>query len=665
MAEDCNGLTRRLKLGNVPLGHVLNPQLEPSPEETVAFTDWICPLNAPPNWRHASFWRITTEDSDHRRILEYWMKGDQALVTGSLNWRDGRIEADIRQLIGSSASNPDDEDATIARCGVMARMWTVRHYYLLCLEGLNRVVLYRRENNSYTELAGQEMRIDPNRYYHLHLHVRGNRIRAYCNNQKIGDVFDSAHRHGLVGIRTNSLSRFEHLTATLSPEEVNTLSISRQRQAEYLEEIQARYPKPILHQEINIPGNITAIGQFGSGDKHDLLFNTITAKGRTSLTATTLNGKEIWTRETNGQINMIRTADMNGKALHTIAGVADNNFVVISGNDGVEKARRPYPETSVFHLKPGQTAAIDSLYIAHLRCGDNPCDIVTKECDPGGGHAIWCFDEELNLRWQTTIDQPRHGHHISFYDFDGDGREEVCAGYHLLGPDGEVRWRIEGGQSFEVFAFGRHADSCVGGDFNQDGRGEIAIVGGGEGFMLCDAETGELIAKHPIGHAQGLSTASFRKDLPGMEIHVGTRWGNYGIRAFYGGDGSHLMTFQPDFVGQQGTPVNWTGDGEELLFLGSSPQVYGLWNAYGQKLGLLPERQGQIIFADVVEDPRDEILIFADGALSIFTQDRPAPNPNRVYAPIRHRKLASPVASYPSIFANRNWFVPEYYADHI
>ena len=94
--------------------------------------------------------------------------------------------------------------------------------------------------------------------------------------------------------------------------------------------------------------------------------------------------------------------------------------------------------------------------------------------------------------------------------------------------------------------------------------------------------------------------------------------------------------------------VNWTGDDEELLFLGSSPRVYGLWNGYGKKLGLLPEKQGQIIFADVIGDPRDEILIFADRTLSIFTQDRPAPNPNRVYAPIRHRRLASPVASNPN-----------------
>jgi hypothetical protein len=69
--------------------------------------------------------------------------------------------------------------------------------------------------------------------------------------------------------------------------------------------------------------------------------------------------------------------------------------------------------------------------------------------------------------------------------------------------------------------------------------------------------------------------------------------------------------------------VNWTDDDKELLFLGSSPRVYGLWNGYGKKLGLLPEKQGQIIFADVIGDPRDEILIFADRTLSIFTPRSP------------------------------------------
>jgi len=95
-------------------------------------------------------------------------------------------------------------------------------------------------------------------------------------------------------------------------------------------------------------------------------------------------------------------------------------------------------------------------------------------------------------------------------------------------------------------------------------------------------------------------------------------------------------------------PPNWIGDDKELLFPGKSPQVYGLWNAYGKKLGLLSKRQERVIFADIIEDPRDDFLIFADNMLSIFTHDRPPPNPNRIYAPIRHRKLASLVASYPN-----------------
>ena len=640
----------KLNMEDVPIGHVLDPRIEPSPEETQAFKDWTCPINAPPVWKRPSFWRTTTEDTDERRVLEYWLKGDQALVTGDLDWRDARVEASVRQLIAASSPGPDDEYAHTARSGVMVRMWTVRHYYYLCLEGLSRVVLYRRENNLYTPLAARETTIDPDRYYSLRLEALGNRLRGHCDDELIADIFDTAHTHGRVGIRTNTLSRFEQLTARLTPREVKLLSASRAREAAHLEEIRAQYPKPVLWRQIEIQkhraGSILSIGRYGSGVDKDLLLNSSTPDGKPALTAITLDGEEIWMHELVGGLSNVKSHDMIGSGTDTIAGFRDKHIVLIDGTTGVEKACRPFPKTSPFQGKPGDIAMLDALYIAHLRPGARPRDIVVKECDPGGGHICWCYDEELNLRWTTTVDQPRHGHHFGFYDFDRDGLEEICAGYHLIGPDGQIRWRIEGGQSFEVFQYGRHADSCAGGDFDGDGRGEVAIVGGSEGFFLCDGETGDIIAKHHIGHAQGLSVASFRKDLPGMEIHAGTRWGNYGIRAFYSGEGSHLFTFQPDFMGQQGTPVNWRGDGEELLLIASSPEAHGLWNASGQKVVLLPE--GNPLVVDVTGDARDELLIVRDGGLYIYTQDTPPADPNRVYAPIRHRRLGNPVVSYPN-----------------
>lgn len=45
MTKHCNGLTQRLELENFPLGHILDPRLGPSQEETDAFKNWTCPHN--------------------------------------------------------------------------------------------------------------------------------------------------------------------------------------------------------------------------------------------------------------------------------------------------------------------------------------------------------------------------------------------------------------------------------------------------------------------------------------------------------------------------------------------------------------------------------------------------------------------------------------------
>ena len=55
-------------------------------------------------------------------------------------------------------------------------------------------------------------------------------------------------------------------------------------------------------------------------------------------------------------------------------------------------------------------------------------------------------------------------------------------------------------------------------------------------------------------------------------------------------------------------PPNWIGGDKELLFLGRSPQVYGPWNAYGKKLGLLSKRQERVIFVDIIEDLGDDFF---------------------------------------------------------
>jgi hypothetical protein len=99
---------------------------------------------------------------------------------------------------------------------------------------------------------------------------------------------------------------------------------------------------------------------------------------------------------------------------------------------------------------------------------------------------------------------------------------------------------------------------------------------------------------------------------------------------------------------RKGEPVNWRGDGEELVFIGTSPQAFGLWNAHGQKVVALDGIASPARIADVLGDPRDEYVVQTGGKVMVYTQDRPAPDPNRVYAPVRHKRLGHPRVSYPN-----------------
>ena len=570
----------KLDWSDVPLGRVLNKHIAPSPAEERAFAQWLCPTVAAPHWKRWSFWDIATED-DGRKVLEHWDKSDGVLVTGEADWGDVAIEALVCPLVATSQPHPDDEHCIVGRSGVIARMETVRRYYYFCIEGHSRLVLYCRTNNEYRQLSAREVQIDPSKYYRLRLEVSSNRLRGFCNGEEVADVFDATIHQGRVGIRTNTLSRFENIEALISPHSLARLEQTRAAQKEALEELRSRYPKPVLACEIDLTphggGRLLGFGRFGSGQANDLLVQT-ERDGKGELVALTFGGELIWRQPASGKLWPMKFRSSRTANSELVVGIAGKELLVINNADGTVRARRPLPPIDVF---PGFD--VFTPYIGHLRKG-GPGEIVLVQEGWEGGEKLWCYDADLNPLWEINTGQPRHGHNITFYDFDGDGREEICAGFHLLSPDGKIIWRIEGGRSMDVIQFGRHADAAVGADFDGDGRGEIAIAAGGEGFLLCDATTGKIIAKHDIGHAQGLVVGNFRPDLAGLEIHVGTRWGNYGIRAVYGARGEHLHTFQPDFIGQQGIPVNWSGDGEELIFLESSPAVFGFWNAFGQKV---------------------------------------------------------------------------------
>jgi len=128
---------------------------------------------------------------------------------------------------------------------------------------------------------------------------------------------------------------------------------------------------------------------------------------------------------------------------------------------------------------------------------------------------------------------------------------------------------------------------------------------------------------------------------------MGNRWENYGIMNLVSGQGDPLHRCEPDTISQGGPAVNWSGDGEELMYLSSSKEAFGCYDAWGRNVvrpvceGVPFEwASGQV--EDVVGDARDEIVYVHEGSIYIVTQDQPYPVGERIYAPERKFDISLP-----------------------
>lgn len=127
------------------------------------------------------------------------------------------MEAEVRQISERCSTNSDDAFRIAGKTGIVLRQQDVRRYYLLCIDALNKLILYRREDDIYYPLAFQVGVFCTPRYYNRRAEVSGNRFHCYLDGDLVLEVEDDTWSSGLAGIRTNVLSRFKSVRIT-SPE---------------------------------------------------------------------------------------------------------------------------------------------------------------------------------------------------------------------------------------------------------------------------------------------------------------------------------------------------------------------------------------------------------------------------------------------------------------
>ncbi|MBI4530265.1 MAG: hypothetical protein HY709_01985 [Candidatus Latescibacteria bacterium] len=647
-----------LDLTNCPEGEVLSA-VEPNKAVDRYFTQWCNALVPHRGWEVPSSMYVLYEEGyglgrgeGRIPVVEHQTTDDRCLVSLDPEWRDYTVEVRLRVLGTTTVLNSDDDVRVVPWAGIVFRMEDIRHYYFFCLQPPDKLVLYRRSDDDWHILAEDSLNIDSTRYYQLRVALSGSRLRCSLDGEEVFAVTDYTFQRGKAGVRFNTQVRLNELQVRMTPGMHQRLARIKQHREDQLRQISARYPQPILAKQLDLrqfyPFELLFAPLINRANK-DLLLTCSNPLPR--VVALTLDGESLW--EQPGQLRLHFTTEPKDDGHVDIVGIYNDQLAILDGRNGQVLCKRPLPTLTGRELK----WVFRTYCCVNLSGGTQSREIVIREGD--AADTLWAYDEGLNELWSAQQVYPCAGHRFSvgFCDVDGDGREEVLAGGTLLSADGERLWQMEDAERvIRTFDAG-HIDSLLVGRFAADEEVDPVafLCCGSAGLYVLDAMTGKLRDIHRIGHAQGGYAGNFRPEELGLEVVVGCRWGNYGLLSIFSGSGERLLTFQPDYVGQWGRSVNWTGDGEELLAITSHPESLGLYDGYGRKvvpipLTLLPAKDfydaiytgNQFEIIDLLGDPRDELVAIGEGVMHVLTQSTPLEQRVSVYRPTRRLNVSWP-----------------------
>jgi rhamnogalacturonan endolyase len=351
------------------------------------------------------------------------------------------------------------------------------------------------------------------------------------------------------------------------------------------------------------------------------------------LTALNFDGKILWQSGKPDPRNGLLTNDTPFQ-IHDIDGDGQNEVVLVQDfklqiRDGKTGKVRQFswmpslPTDS--QERPYELNNGDSLAFFNLSGKKGRQEILVKDRYKN----FWVFNNHLELLWQG---QGQTGHYPYPFDVDGDGRDEILIGYSLWDHTGRQLWSRDG-------ELKDHADGVAMGNFSDDPKAEPKVYASGsdEGFLLFDKK-GNILKHVRAGHTQSPSIGKFRLDLPGLQYMTINFWRNPGIVSLLDHEGNLLAQEEPIHTGSPLLPVNWRGDGQEFAMLSGNIREGGMIDGHLRRVVMFPDDGHPDLayyVADVTSDRRDEVILWDQERVWIYTQDRPFTG-KRIYAPVRN-----------------------------
>ncbi len=559
-------------------------------------------------------------------------------VTGDPEWSDYTVEVKVKPL------------ATPDMAGVVFRYHTNRHYYLFGLSGGKRVYVAlhlpiepKLRVHGWKELGSADFAYDPSRYYTLKVENDGPRIRAYVDGKLLIEASDGEIGKGKAGVTSNGPARFQDFRVeTTDAKQAEIAGRIKQRQQE-LKRLQAENPKPKLWKKFYTPGygagRNVRFGDLDGDGVPDMLIAQNIPRVRADafdqiscLTAVTLDGKILWQQGRPDPRNGLLTNDtpfqihdIDGDGRNEVVVARDFHLQILDGRTGEVKQQvwmPPMPQTDKEHPYARENG--DSIAFVNFSGDKRRHEILVKDRYT----HFWVYNNKLELLWKGD---GQTGHYPYPLDVNGDGRDELMIGYALWSHDGKQLWSHDADVR-------DHADGIMMGNLSGDPKAAPRVYASGsdEGFLMWSID-GKLLKHVRVGHNQSPAVGKFRMDVPGLQYMSVNFWKNPGIVTLFDWDGNILAQEEPIHSGSVMLPVNWRGDGQEFVLLSANAKEGGMIDGQLRRVVMLPEDGHPDLTAAVENltgDARDEIVVWDQRSVWIYTQDRAAAG--KVVEPVRN-----------------------------
>ncbi len=295
--------------------------------------------------------------------------------------------------------------------------------------------------------------------------------------------------------------------------------------------------------------------------------------------------------------------DWDGDGKSEVVLCARDALVELEGATGKERRRLPLPPE-----------ATDCLTFVNLSGGPRAQEVLVKT----RYGQIWAYDHAGHLLW--TVSNPggyRTAHQPFPVDVDGDGRDEIMAGYALLNPDGTVRWVLK---SEKANLSHGHLDCCRvlrAGARPEDFRLVVTYCGA-NCIALVDG-AGKALWEVAGDHYESVNIGKVRADVPGLQIVVD------GDHAPPGKSPTFLMDETGRLLGTINTTgsrmhklIDWNGDGLDEMVLANPP---GLFDGHGKQVARLPRGGWPLLIGDMTGDGIPDIALANGSQVCIYQNE--------------------------------------------